>query len=119
MSYYILGHSPKLGSMLTTLVWDLVRNDPVLGEVPRRLSQKSVAFKECWDFVLESLVQGEGYLDSLGIDLDPLWDNIDHDELLEFLTVGLVSKLEMVEHGYFSALLMETPFNAVEFRCTQ
>lgn len=119
MSYYILGHSPKLGSMLTTLVWDLVRNDPVLGEVPRRLSQKSVAFKECWDFVLESLVQGEGYLDSLGIDLDPLWDNIDHDELLEFLSVGLVSKLEMVEHGYFSALLMETPFNAVEFRCTQ
>jgi hypothetical protein len=25
----------------------------------------------------------------------------------------------MVEHGYFSALLTETPLNAVEFRCTQ
>lgn len=119
MKHYILGHSPKLGSMLNELVWDCVRNDPILGEVPRRLSKKSVAFKDCWDFVLESLVLGEGYLESLGIDLEHIWENIDHEELHDCLAVGLVYKLEVVEHGYFSALLAEIPSNAVEFRCTE
>jgi hypothetical protein len=117
MSYYLLGCSPKLGSLVSAVAWEVFRNDPNDGAIPKRVSKRTVEFRDCWEYVLDSLVRGDSYLDNVGIDLDLLWDNIDHEELQELLNVGLICKLELVEHGYFSATLAETPSNAVEFRC--
>jgi hypothetical protein len=60
--------------------------------------------------VLECITDGDDFtLDQLlGVGLDDLQDFTDHEELREYLSLGLVAKLEMVEHGYFSAILTET-----------
>lgn len=118
MSYHLLGHSSKLGSALTTAVWNLLLDDPSRVDQPSGEIRKSEEFKDCWEFVLDSLARGESYIDSCDFDLEYLWDSIDHDELKEYLTVGLVTKLELVEHGYFSATLEESPVHEVKFRFT-
>lgn len=108
MSEYLLGHCPRLGSKLSGLVWQAVLDDPWAPDVPKR--QRRRTFQECWAAVLECIVEGDDFtLDQLlGVDLDDLRELTDHDELREYLSMGLVSKLEMVEHGYFSAILTET-----------
>lgn len=108
MSQYLLGHCPRLGAKLSVLVWQAVLDDPWSPDHPKR--QRRRTFKECWDAVMECIVEGDDFtLDQiLGVDLDDLQELTDHDDLREYLSMGLVAKLEMVEHGYFSAILTET-----------
>lgn len=108
MSHYLLGHCPKLGHRLSALVWETVLSDPFSQDFPTSRLRRHEEFRACWDMVLESLVEGDRFsLECVGMDFHQLMDVVDHDELYDYLTKGLVNKLELVEHGYFSAQLVE------------